>query len=367
VTSRGLLAIAPLALLLGAQAGLAAELFPNGLAPLQTGAPQRGSSKACLGCHPQVHAEWSRSRHGQAFTNAIFQREYRDRPLDWCVHCHAPLREQLEQVHAGGGPLADEGITCAACHVREGRVLARAHAPGSPHDTDVRDDFGAPSFCAGCHQFNFPRIEEATARGAAPRVVGYTAHPMQDTVAQHARGPLAGQPCLTCHRAGETGHLFPGGHDAGMLARAVRLEACRRRGALEVSIINVGAGHHVPTGDLHRHLVLRAWRASAPERLHETVLGRRFEPDVASGKRTIADDTLPPTSRRTVRLEPGTLGPPGDGAEPISLELRLVYTIDEMPFRGRELSEPTFARMVALDLPWPRVEHCGRTPRGPTE
>ena len=360
MNARTSLAATLLALALATR-GSAAELFPNGLAPLDIGAPVLGSSKACVGCHPQVHAEWATSRHGQAFTNAIFQREYRDRPLDWCVHCHAPLREQLDQVHAGGGALADEGITCAACHVRQGRILARAHAPGSPHDTDVRVDFGAPSFCAGCHQFNFPRIAE-DAVDVPGRVVGYTAHPMQDTVAQHARGPWAQQPCLSCHRAGATGHLFPGGHDPGMLERAARLEACRAGGALEVRIVNAGAGHHLPTGDLHRHLVLRAWRASAPERLHETVLGRRFEPDLQGGKRTIADDTLPPRSSRTVSLLPGTLGPPGRAAEPISIELRLVYTIDEIPFRGRELAEPTYARVVTLEVPWPSVPACRSRP-----
>ena len=297
----------------------AAEPFPNGLAPIDTGAPALASVEACAGCHARVHADWARSRHGRAFTNAIFQREYRDRPLDWCVHCHAPLREQLAEVRRGGGPLADEGITCAACHVRGGRVIARVHSAASPHDTEVRADFGSPSFCAGCHQFNFPRIEDDPTHAGPGRVVGYTAHPMQDTVHQHERGPYAAAPCLTCHAAGDGGHRFPGGHDPGMLARAATVEACRAGPLLELRLTNVGAGHNLPTGDLHRHLVLRAWRASAPERLHETVLGRRFAPAQDGGKTTIADDTLPPGTTRAVRLSPAALGPRDGRDEPISI------------------------------------------------
>ena len=93
---------------------------------------------------------------------------------------------------------------------------------------------------------------------------------MQDTEHQHARGAKAAQECQTCHaRASEAGHLFPGGHDAAVVARAVTVTSCRDGDALDVTLTNAGAGHNVPTGDLHRHLVLRAWRPSAPERLAE--------------------------------------------------------------------------------------------------
>ena len=158
-------------------------------------------------------------------------------------------------------------------------MLARRKGPASPHDTDVRADYGGPAFCAGCHQFNFPVDRARSQRQGPGRVTGYTAHPMQDTVAQHARGPHARKECLGCHHAGATGHLFPGGHDAEMIGHAIRMDACRDSKALVVSLANTGAGHNVPTGDLHRHLVLRAWRASAPEALQEVTLGRRFEPD----------------------------------------------------------------------------------------
>jgi hypothetical protein len=340
---------------------LAADLFPRGLAPVDAGAggADKLRAAACAGCHPDVHADWAQSRHGRAWTNAIFQREYKDRPLDWCVHCHAPLAEQFAEVKRGGGPLADEGVNCAVCHLREGRIVARSRSPGSPHDTDGRADFGGPGYCAGCHQFNFPIIE-ADPDGKGPgRVTGYTAHPMQDTFNQHARGLRADMPCAACHQREPAAHRFPGGHDAGMIAGAIRMDACRDRDALVVDLANTGAGHNVPTGDLHRHLVLRAWRASAPEKLQEVVLGRRFEPASDGGKETVADTTIRPGETRRLRL-PATR-PATPSAEPISLELRLVYTIDEFPFRGRELAEPTYATMIERQVDWKTTPRC-RTP-----
>jgi hypothetical protein len=189
---------------------------------------------------------------------------------------------------------------------------------------------------------------------------------MQDTVNQHARGPRADKECLSCHQPDPSGHRFPGGHDAGMIAGALDVKTCRDRGTLVVALTNAGAGHNVPTGDLHRHLVLRAWRPSAPEKLQEVTLGRRFAPAPPpdGGKITVADTTIRAGETRRLRLP---IAPARGSAEPLSLELRLVYTIDEFPFRGRELAEPTFATMFARQLDWASTPGCtARERRGPT-
>ncbi len=325
---------------------LALDWFPRGLAPIDTGGGSV-SAKACVGCHVTTHAEWAKSRHGVAWTNATFQREYKDKPQDWCVHCHAPLAQQLTEVHAGGGALANEGVTCVACHVRGGRMVARTHADGSPHDTDARPEFGGPAWCGGCHQFNFPVITPRA--DGTPETIRYTDRPMQDTEHQHASGPRAATECQTCHRTlKNTGHLFPGGHDAAFVRGALTVATCRAGQALTITLANTGAGHNVPTGDLHRHLVLRAWHADAPEHLAEFLFGRRFEPDEAGGKRTVADTTIPAGESRRVRVPLAALG--GDAGAPIRVELRLVYTIDEFPFRGRELAAPTFVTMFEDEL-----------------
>jgi hypothetical protein len=339
---------------------LAGVTFPQGLAPVDSGAPAPElSAQRCAPCHGGAHAEWQESRHGRAWTNAIFQREFRQDPLDWCVHCHAPLREQFTEVSRGGGPLADEGVTCAVCHLRGGKMQARTAHPGSPHDTVASADFGGPGFCGGCHQFNFPFIDRS---GPHARVAAYSTNPMQDTVAQHARGPRAAIQCVQCHAASPGGHAFPGGHDPAMLARAVTVETCRAGGSLQVRLENAGAGHNVPTGDLHRHLVLRLWRSSAPERLHETILGRRFAPAPDGSKRAVADTTLRPGERRTIPVPLGALG--GAAGDPVRLELRFVYTIDEFPFRGHELPVPTYATIAAREIDLGSLASCGKQVNG---
>jgi hypothetical protein len=141
-----------------------------------------------------------------------------------------------------------------------------------------------------------------------------------------------------------------------MIAGALTVDACRDRDALVVRLANTGAGHNVPTGDLHRHLVLRMWQASAPEKLQEILLGRRFESAPDGGKRTVADTTIRAGETRRLRM-PVAKSVTASG-EAISVEVRLVYTIDEFPFRGRELAVPTFATMFARDLVWKTTPRC---------
>jgi len=337
----------------------AVELFSVGLGPIDVGAatPARArSAAACAGCHDGAHAEWATSRHRAAFTNPIFQREYRDKPLAWCVHCHAPLVEQRDEIRArghDGGPLAAEGVSCAACHLRDGETLAARRRPGSPHRTRVVEGFGGPRFCGGCHQFNFPRFDVNH-----EEVVGYTTHPMQATVAEHAAGPDAARACVSCHAPagadGATGHRFPGGHEPAMLARALAVEACvESGGGLRIAVENRGAGHRVPTGDLHRHLVVRAWRPSAPERLFLRVLGRRFAPAVApdEGKIVVDDTSLGPRERRVFAVGAGELGERLSADDGVRVELRYVFVIDENPVPERALAEPAFSVVYRRDDP----------------
>jgi hypothetical protein len=310
---------------------------PGGLEPIEPGTrdPALLRASACAACHPAEHAEWAASRHGKAWTNGIFQREYRDLPRRWCVHCHAPLTPQVAEVAAGGvAPLADDGVSCAVCHVRDGRLIARRKGASSPHDTAVRADFGSAAFCADCHQFSFPRF------GSDREPVGLSSFPMQDTVAQFQRGPFgaASHGCLDCHGSASS-HAFPGAHDPGMLAAAIRHGLCRDRDHLVLSLRNAGAGHNVPTGDVHRHIEVRLWRPSAPEALVEIFVGRRFEPADDGGKRTIWDSTLPPATTRTWRLAVDRFA--GEADEPILVELRYVYTADEVPRAHRDPGEPT--------------------------
>jgi hypothetical protein len=45
----------------------------------------------------------------------------------------------------------------------------------------------------------------------------------------------------------------------------------------------------------------------------------------------------------------------------VRLELRFVYTIDEFPFRGRELPVPTYATVAAQEIDLRGLAACGAT------
>jgi hypothetical protein len=312
-----------------------------GLAPIDPGTsdPALITARACAGCHEAETRAWKKSRHAAAWTNGLFQREYQDKPRAWCVNCHAPVAAAAAR---------DDGVGCASCLVREGKIVAARRNPGSPHATVVRPGFGAAPFCGSCHQFDFPIFE---ADGSVRR---YTNLPMQATLAQFLAGPYAGdrRGCRACHDA----HAFPGAHDPAMLRRALSFTACRTDAEVVFEVGNVGAGHNVPTGDVHRHVNARVWRASAPEGLYEAFFGRRFEPDDAGGKRTTWDSTIPPRARRRFAVPLASLG--GDATEPISFELRYVYTVDEHPSARRDPGEPTFHVIHERRVPFEELSPC---------
>jgi hypothetical protein len=131
-----------------------------------------------------------------------------------------------------------------------------------------------------------------------------------------------------------------------MLERAIGLAWCRDRSTVVVDVSNRGAGHRVPTGDVHRHASLKLWRSSAPEALRDSFFGRRYEPDPRGGKRIVWDSSLAPGESRRLRVEAAELA--GEPDEPINLALVYVLTGDETPARHRDPGEST-TRVVGSD------------------
>jgi hypothetical protein len=277
-----------------------------------------GDPASCAGCHPGQHAEWAASRHAAAWIDPVFQAEFAHGRPAWCVGCHAPAAPDPTAVDQADAR-ATRGVGCDGCHLRRGRMVSRSAAPGSPHRTVADAAFGSPDFCASCHEFRFPVLG---ARGVLER---YTDEPMQETVSQWRRSGVELE-CGDCHAASPGGHAFPGSHRPDMVAAALELAVCRERGAISAVLTNRGAAHHVPSGGVHRRMVLRAWRSDAPERLAEAVFGRRFRPLRGGGKQTVADTTIPPGGSGRLRIRPGDLGA---GAGPLNLEVRYIYALDE--------------------------------------
>lgn len=223
-------------------------------------------------------------------------------------------------------------------------MVSTRRAPTSPHATVVDKDFGSPAFCASCHQFNFPIL------GEQGRLVHYTSEPMQATVAEW-RASVVGADCADCHADSPAQHAFRGSHDPERVASALAISVCRSRATLEVALVNRGAGHNVPSGGVHRRMVVRAWRSSAPERLAEYTLGRRFRPLSGGGKETVRDTTIAPGATRTARFALATLGAAaGDPA--VNVELRYIYALDEHVQLPTDVSKQIwYARFEPGDLP----------------
>lgn len=292
----------------------AAMAVPTGLSSL--------SSTGCASCHVEVAREWSESRMAQAWTDPIFQADFeRERELYACRTCHTPLQEQqpehitglasLKPVTGVGVPnpgydeaLRDEGVTCAACHVREGAVVGTIAGVEAPHAVTVDPTFGSADTCAPCHQAEGPPLS---------RLI----RPVSDTLGEwshwtEATGRM--ERCVDCHMPAverpltafspvrsTRSHRVLGGWDDDFVASAIRVDRVERTpDGVRVTVTNL-AGHNVPTADPMRAIGLAASArvggatlGSAPVWLEREVDTRRW----VEG----ADSTLLPGETRAIPL-----------------------------------------------------------------
>jgi mono/diheme cytochrome c family protein len=100
-----------LSLTLGVVAALAQ---PVDAAPSPQTAGQQtayAGSQACAACHKDLHTSWMTTRHAQAFSSPIFQRDWSELSQQTaCLQCHTTGFSPQE------GTYAEEGVTCEACH-----------------------------------------------------------------------------------------------------------------------------------------------------------------------------------------------------------------------------------------------------------
>ena len=78
---------------------------PPPLPPKQE--PTYAGSAACANCHKDIHAEWTATRHAQAFSSPIFQRDWSELSKQTsCLQCHTT------GFNAQDGTIHEEGVTC---------------------------------------------------------------------------------------------------------------------------------------------------------------------------------------------------------------------------------------------------------------
>jgi nitrate reductase cytochrome c-type subunit len=138
--------------------------IPQGLASL--------SAQECGVCHKDHYAEWKQSTHANAWTDLQFQSELKKESSPFfCINCHIPLENQQEYLVEGtiGGDiyqpvrtknprwdknLQQEGITCAACHVRDNAIVGPTGSKKAPHKTIKDPGHLSESLCINCHNAN---------------------------------------------------------------------------------------------------------------------------------------------------------------------------------------------------------------------
>ncbi|GAB4167865.1 MAG: hypothetical protein Fur0039_05910 [Rhodocyclaceae bacterium] len=292
-------------------------LAPQGPAPDRFSAQERSLAPAdCGACHAAQHADWLTSLHAHAMGPGLLGQLAdmdpgdRDAQQD-CIRCHAPLAEQADSLaaalsapgesrpgRAATSRLHEEGLICAACHVRaherfgpprrDGSAPEAAARAALPHNGFVASAaFEDSRFCAACHQF------EPDGFALAGKLLENTYEEWK--ASRHAREARS---CQSCHMP-ERRHLWRGIHDPQTTRGALSIEAPAPRlsggGVVaRLRIRNTGAGHHFPTYVTPR-VVASIWQEDAagkplPGTRAELVIQRRVPLDLS---REISDTRIP--------------------------------------------------------------------------
>lgn len=222
----------------------------------------------CGVCHPVQSEDWQTSLHAQSMGPGVMGQlvdmlDNNPEEALFCQTCHAPLTEQLPKVQptGSGGSIIDnphyqaalreQGLVCAACHVRQHQRFGppkRPDAPPSPpvvpHGGVMRTAaFERSEFCMGCHQF------EADGFALNGKLLENTYQEWQAS-----RYAKEGVQCQNCHMP-DRRHLWRGIHDPEMVKSGVTIDFTTKKPTYRpgemlqaaLRITNSGVGHYFPT------------------------------------------------------------------------------------------------------------------------
>ncbi|NOZ09633.1 MAG: hypothetical protein GXP09_01095 [Gammaproteobacteria bacterium] len=290
----------------------------------------------CATCHSDFYDEWRTTIHSQAWTDPYFQADWKfENKQQTCKNCHIPLDRQQEHKVLGfrdkekwdpilapnpqfDPKLQHEGVTCAACHLREGKIVGVYGDTQAPHPVRKLDD--PNQVCVRCHVvkgerwdtffrippcgtvaeitatknahlsrqdidllLGAPKINTATKPDQPVPLIETPQTPESPPVDKEITGAyseitasnIKGLGCVQCHmplvkRPLVVGgkprlarrHLWRGGHDPEMVKRGLEISfqaasdsAPGKRGFI-LTVTNVGAAHYLPTGTPDRHLTV---------------------------------------------------------------------------------------------------------------
>ena len=258
------------------------------------------SAKGCAGCHREFYEEWSTSIHSQAWTDPYFQVDWEfDGKPQICKNCHIPLDRQQEHKVVGfndkekwepilepnpafDAQLQHEGVTCVACHLRNGKIIGTFGSGSAAHPVEKLAN--PNEVCFKCHVvggnrwdtfFRFPPCGTVAEISNTPGATKDTPPVAASGILAHeaAKPGDASLDCIQCHMplterplvaGGQVRtvrkHLWRGGHDPEMVKQG--LETALREApapspgkrSFTLTLTNTGAAHYLPTGTPDRHL-----------------------------------------------------------------------------------------------------------------
>jgi len=181
-------------------------------------------------------------------------------------------RERVERAVQEPNPQYDpdyqnEGVTCAACHVRDGVILGPFDDAGAPHPTKADPTFRTTQLCYRCHSVvgGPAQFYNGGPCGTYPEYESGYWMKERGFICQNCHMPEIERPVATGGpiRRGRQ-HLWRGGHDPEMVKRAVDIKVVAEpaepkpgdKVRVTLTLINAGAGHKLPTGDPDRHFTV---------------------------------------------------------------------------------------------------------------
>ncbi len=282
------------------------------------------SAKECGACHQEFYKEWQTTIHSQAWVDPYFQADWNfDNRQHVCRLCHTPLDRQqphkvlgyrdsskwdpvLEDNPNFDSKLQHEGVTCAACHYRDGEIVGVFGNTNAPHPVKKLDD--PNQVCVRCHVvdgdrwdtfFRFPPCGTVAEIGSSAKQstsvdalkLLATLQPLKqdsDIFAQmllsknnsikgasgenvvkntsslgcvQCHMPLVERPLVEGGKVRQTRHHYwRGGHDPEMVKKALSIKfdeqstGNKDKRRFVLTIANTGAAHYVPTGTPDRYL-----------------------------------------------------------------------------------------------------------------
>ena len=257
------------------------------------------SAKGCALCHREFYDEWATTIHSQAWTDPYFQ-------VDWifdgkqqiCKNCHIPLDRQQEQKVLGfhdeekwqpilepnpefDVQLQHEGVTCTACHLRNGKILGSYGIETAAHPVEKLAN--PNEVCFKCHVAGgdrwdtFFRVPPCGTVAEIRSTSGSTKDaPVAALTGQGSTSSgEASINCVKCHMplverplvvGGKVRivhrHLWRGGHDPETVKQGLETvfreapDSSPGKRSFTLTVTNTGAAHYLPTGSPDRQLTV---------------------------------------------------------------------------------------------------------------